>query len=84
MKMVVNGVNMEVEPLILVQTIDEPYCHYLFKNSLGKLFDVKARATVQAVRKLPIMGPDGTPGYAVLTHNVQTVVEEHIDDIEGK
>ncbi len=75
MKMVVNGIEVEVEQLKLVKTIEEPWCRYVARDKAGKLWDVRVRTTATNVKMVPGMkNQDGSQVFHV-AHNTVVAVD---------
>ena len=74
--MKINGIDMQVEDLEIIETLKEPYCEYVVEDVNGKKYKVKCRATCLWVKKLPVKNPDGSDAYGVGTAAIQTAVTE--------
>jgi hypothetical protein len=79
MKIKYNGEELEAEQLRILET-DEPWANYIAKDKDGKLWNVRVKTILIAVRK--IVGktaPDGTPAFQC-PNNCVISVEERPDD----
>lgn len=79
LKITYRGEELEAEGLEIVKTLEEGWAIYLARDKDGKLWDVRVRTILIAVRK--IIGrtaPDGTPAFQV-PNNCVISVEPHED-----
>ena len=80
MKIKYNGEELEAEQLRVMET-DEPWSNYIARDKDGKLWNVRVKTILIAVRKIAgKFAPDGTPAFQCPNNCVISVEERPEDD----